>query len=213
MDERLQEQVRAARERVRAGELRGAALHEMIGALPWTERDAWVDELLEIESHVRDVPDLPRGAVPYLPCGVDEILAMVSEVPLTPCDELVDLGAGLGRVAILGHLLSGARTLGIEIQPPLVESARACCAALGLDDVAFLQGDAAEMDLDGSVFFLYSPFNGAMLARVIDRLRAVARLRGITVCTVGMELPDIRWLVQRAPSHASRALALYDARP
>ncbi|MGH9888366.1 MAG: hypothetical protein ACREBE_22720 [bacterium] len=209
MNEQLRLQARAARERVRRGELRGESLRELICAVRWGDRNAWVDELLEIDAHVADVPDLPRGSVPYLPCGVDEILAMVSEVPLTPSDRLVDLGAGLGRVAILGHLLSGARALGIEIQPPLVQDARACCAALCLGDVAFLQADAAETDLDGSVFFLYAPFNGAMLARVVDRLAAVAGRRRIVVCTVGMELPEVRWLVPRAPSHAS--LALYDA--
>jgi SAM-dependent methyltransferase len=211
MNEQLRLRARVARERVRVGELRGEALCELIRAVPWADRDGWVDEMLAIEAHAADVPDLPRGAVPYLPCGVGEILAMVSEVPLTPDDDLVDLGAGLGRVAILGHLLSDARALGIEIQPPLVESARACCAALSLDGVSFIEADAAETDLDGSVFFLYAPFNGAMLERVIDRLAAVARRRRIVICTVGIELSDTRWLVPRAPSHAS--LALYDAGP
>jgi protein-L-isoaspartate O-methyltransferase len=211
VDERRKLEARAARERVRVGELRGVALRELIDAAPWADRDAWIDELLAIEAHVPDVSDLPRGAVPYLPCGADEILAMVTEVPLTPSDVLVDLGAGVGRVAILGHLLAGARALGIEIQAPLVERARACCAALCLDDVAFLHADAAETELDGSVFFLYAPFNGAMLTRAIDRLAAVARRRRIVLCTVGLELPDVPWLVPRAPSHAS--LALYDAGP
>jgi predicted RNA methylase len=134
---------------------------------------------------------------------------MVTEVPLTPADQLVDLGAGLGRVAILGHLLSGARAHGIEIQEPLVERARACAAALSLDGVSFVHADAAETELDGSVFFLYAPFNGAMLARVIDRLAAIARRRRIVVCTVAMELADISWLVPREPAHAS--FVLYDA--
>jgi SAM-dependent methyltransferase len=211
VNEVLRRQARSARERVRAGTLRGAALGELIAAVPWIDRDAWVDELLAIEPHMPDVPDLPRGSVPYLPCGVDEILAMVSAVPLTPSDDLVDLGAGLGRVAILGHLLSGARALGVEIQAPLVESARARSAALALDAVSFTHADAAELELDGSVFFLYAPFNGAILARVVDRLATVARRRRIVVCTVAMELPDLPWLVLRTPSAVS--LAIYDAQP
>src|SRR5687767_10872715 len=120
----------AARTAIRAGSLRGAALLEVIASLPASERDGWVDEVLEIESVVADAPNLPRGSVPYLPCGVDEILAMVRELPLRANDHLVDLGSGLGRVLILAHLASGARVSGVEIQEHLVHASRAKAAAL-----------------------------------------------------------------------------------
>jgi SAM-dependent methyltransferase len=170
----------------------------------------WVDDLLGIEDPSSpDVPDLPRGSVPYLPCGVEEIVAMVEGVPLTPGDQLVDLGSGLGRVVILAHLLSGARGVGVEIQEPLVRSARARCAELALTEVSFAHADAADVELDGSVFFLYAPFNGAMLGRVVRRLEDVARRRPIVVCAVGFELHDLPWLVPRTTSCVS--LTLYDA--
>lgn len=210
VDDSLRLQARAARAEIASGALRGSALRDAVLAVPFCDRDAWIDELLGIEPPPPDIPDLPRGAVPYLPCGVDEILAMVHELPVRPDDELVDLGSGLGRVAILAHLLSGARTHGIEIQAPLVDRARARCAALGLPAVSFTHGDAAGAALDGSVFFLYAPFNGDLLARVVRQLERVAQRRPIALAAVGMELGDVSWLTARTTS--ATTLALYESR-
>ena len=43
-----------------------------------------------------DLPDLPPGTVPYLPCPVDAIIRAVLEAPVGPDDVFVDLGAGVG---------------------------------------------------------------------------------------------------------------------
>src|SRR5262245_24997115 len=139
--------------------LRGPALLDAIAAVPADGRETWIDALLGIDELPADAA-LPRGAVPYLPCGVDDIVAFVRELPLREEDVLVDLGSGLGRVAILAHLLTGARAHGIEIQDHLVASARRRARALGLDRVSFDRADVREAALDGSVFFLYAPFNG-----------------------------------------------------
>jgi hypothetical protein len=88
--------------------------------------------------------------------------------------------------------------------------ATACCRELGLEGLPFVHGDAAEAELDGSVFFLYSPFNGETLTRVMRRLEAVARRRPIVLCAVGLELPSERWLQPRRTSTLS--LTLYDSR-
>lgn len=216
MDDSLRLEARAARAEVASGALRGAALLDRLCAVPVLERDAWVDELLGIDPPPPDVPDLPRGAVPYLPCGVDEIVAMVREVPLGTGDDLVDVGAGLGRVVLLAHLLSGARARGVELQAPLVERARRSAAelALAVADVSFVHADAADCELDGSVVFLYAPCNGALLARVVRRIEDAARRRPIVVAAVGLELHDAPWLSARPTSHrpGHPALTLYDAK-
>jgi hypothetical protein len=99
----------------------------------------------------------------------------------------------------------------VEIQEPLVRGARGACAALALTGVSFVHENAADAELDGSVFFLYAPFNGPMLGRVLHRLERVARRRPIVVCAVGMEFRDVSWLTPRRTSSVS--LMLYDARP
>ena len=209
VEESLRQRARAARAGIAAGTSRGAALHELLSAVPFVERDSWIDEALGIELPPPDV-DLPRGAVPYLPCGVDEIITTVREAPLRPDDVLVDIGSGLGRVAIIAHLLSGARTCGIEIQAQLVERSRDLCGALGLTNVSFVHANAAEQVPDGTLFFLHAPCNGAMFSAVLQRVEAVAARQPIVrVAAVGIEL-DVPWLVKRTAS--SRALTLYDAR-
>jgi hypothetical protein len=97
----------------------------------------------------------------------------------------------------------------VEIQEPLVQSARARCAELALLPVSFVHADAADAELDGSIFFLYAPFNGEMLTRVLRRLEDVARRRPIVVCAVGLEFREVPWLVPRKTSSVS--LILYDA--
>jgi hypothetical protein len=211
VDDSLRLEARMARAEIQSGGLRGPALVERLLSVPYRDRDVWTDELLGLPEPPPDIPDLPRGAVPYLTAGVEEILTMVREAPLRSDDELVDLGSGLGRVVILAHLLSGARARGIEIQRPLVEGAIDCCRRLGLaGSLPFVHGDAAGVELDGSVFFLYSPFNGETLTRVMRRLEAVARRRPIVVCAVGLEFPTERWLQPRRTS--SLSLTLYDSR-
>ncbi|NOK07977.1 class I SAM-dependent methyltransferase [Corallococcus exercitus] len=198
-----------ARADIKSGALRGDAFRELLLSIPAPERDGWVDALLGFDEPPPDIANLPRGAVPYLPSGVSEILAMVDEVPLRRESAFVDLGSGLGRVVILAHLLSGARAQGVELQEPLVHRARARCAELALPCVSFVHANAADVELDGSVFFLYAPFNGEMLSAVLRRLEDVARRRPIVICTVDLELHGVPWLRERKTGKVS--LTLYDS--
>lgn len=175
-----------------------AAFRKALLEVPFLDRDAWVDSRLGIGELPDDMPGLPRESVPYLPCGVEEILAMVDEAPVTASSEFVDLGSGLGRVAMLVHLLTGARTHGIELQAHLVQQARTLSA--GLSGVTFAVGDATEVELDGSVFFLYAPFSGDMLHRALARLHEVAQKRPIVIGAVGFEFQNVSWLQSRTTS-------------
>lgn len=192
----------------RGKKLRGHALADLIRDVAVDDRDTFVDEMLGFD-HIPSDSEVPRGGTPYLPCGVEEIMRMVRDVPLRATDTFVDLGSGVGRVAILAHLLSGARAGGIEIQRPLVAVARERAEELRLPDVSFVLGNVVDTDLDASVFFLYSPFGGDMLRTVLGKLEALARTRPVVVCTVDMEL-HAPWLVARKST--SLALTIYDAR-
>ncbi len=199
MNDALRDLAQRAHAELASGALRGPAMAALLAAVPF----------LEHEESTDDAPDLPRGAVPYLPCAVEDILDLVRSAPVHAEDELVDIGSGLGRVAILVHLLTGARTRGIEIQEQLVWSARARCEELALDRVSFVHANAAEIVLDGSIFFLYAPCNGAMLTSVLGRLEEAARRRPVVVAAVGLEFRDVPWLRPRPSTSVS--LALYDS--
>jgi SAM-dependent methyltransferase len=190
--------------------LRGAALMRALLEVPVREQDAWVDRLLGVSAELPDDVGLPSGSVPYLPCAASVILTAVREAPVTCRDVFVDLGAGLGRPAVLAHLLSGARAIGVELQPHLVARARAVAAQLGSSGVSFLEGDAASVELsEGTVFFIYSSFNGPALGRVLARLEAVAAHRQVVLCAVDFEAQE-PWLIERRSSHPS--LVFYDSK-
>lgn len=165
-------------------------------AVPEVDRDAWFDVLCDCAELPADGP-LPRGCVPYLPCAVATLLEAVERAAITSDDVFVDVGAGVGRAALLAHLLTGAQCVGLEIQPALVHLARANAAALKVSGVRFVEGDALALVRrvrEGTVFFLYCPFGGDRLERVLDDLAALAHARPIRVCTVGMPPLDRPWL-------------------
>lgn len=206
----------AERRRIRSGGLRGAELLAWLVAMPPDERDDRVEELLGI----RHEPHQPSGQrssvdgdfVPYTPSGIAPVVRAVFDVPVTSRDVFIDLGSGLGKVAMAVHLLSGARTRGVEMDPDLATRARSSAARLGLDDVSFVTADARDADVhDGTVFFLYLPFTGAVLAAVMDRLRAVAEERSIVVCALGFDLRGVEWLSARETD--AFWLSIYDSRP
>jgi hypothetical protein len=82
-------------------------------------------------------------------------------------------------------------------------------------DVEFIALDAREAALsDGNVFFLYTPFRGALLQEVLEKLRAIAARRPIRVCSFGPctpELAQTSWLTLRTGSLSAEALAVWDS--
>ena len=206
---------RASAERVRSG-LAGsgmapAAFRAALAGVPPAERDAWVDHVFGLEAFVADEPlELPRGCVPYLPCAVDAILRMIEHAEVRDSDVFVDIGSGVGRVAVLVHLLTGAQAIGLEIQPALVRASRDLAERLRVSRCSAIEGDAALLAgylAIGSVFFLYCPFSGARLEQLLDDLEPIARTRPLRVCCVDLPLPDRPWLTLVSPP--SGDLAIY----
>jgi SAM-dependent methyltransferase len=157
-----------------------------------------VDSVFGLGELPGDDPDLPKGCVPYVPCSVDALLRVVERTPVRSSDVFVDVGSGAGRASALVHLLTGARVVGLEIQAELVLAARALMRRLAITRVSCTEGDAAQLietvDL-GSIFFLYCPFSGDRLTKVLASLELIARTRVIHVCFVDLPIPPCPWLV------------------
>jgi len=174
-----------------------AVFRTALDQVPPAERDAWLDRVLDLDAIPADSPALPRGCVPYLPCPVDALLRLVDRVGVHATDVFVDLGAGVGRAAALVHLLTGATTIGIEIQPALVLASRALSTRLKGLRFAAVEGDAARLAgyiTIGSIFFLYCPFGSDRVEAVLDDLELIAHTRPIRVCSVDLPLPPRPWL-------------------
>jgi SAM-dependent methyltransferase len=202
----MEESHRASAERVRSRIERGlddpSRFRAALASAPPAERDAWLDLVLGLGELPDDGPALPRDCVPYLPCSVDALVRMVDQARVGASDVFVDVGAGTGRAAALVHLLTGASVIGVEIQPHLVRAARGLAARLPGSRLAWVEGDAAELTGSltiGSVFFLYCPFSGERLAKVLAGLEPIARTRTIRVCCVDLPLPPCPWLTLEPP--------------
>ncbi len=151
--------------------------------------DYW-DELLSGILQLREPGEPLRRPDPemvfYQPTPARHILRLISASGLSERDTLVDLGSGLGHVPLLASMLTGASSQGIEVEAAYVASAAECARNLQLSRVEFLCGDARTADLTGgTVFYLYSPFTGSILADVLRRLRNESLARAIKVCSFG----------------------------
>jgi hypothetical protein len=156
--------------------------------VPPRERDAWVDRYFGIDHIPDDTPELPRGCVPYLPCGVDKLLQVAEHVRAD--DVFVDVGSGIGRALAFMRLMTGAQTIGIEIQSELVRASRRLASAYGM---SIIEGDASQpsrLITRASVFFLYCPFSGERLERFVDDVRSM----NARICCVDVTLPHRDWL-------------------
>mgnify|MGYP005840074957 FL=1 len=143
-------------------------------------------------------------------------LELIDRVPLGASDRFYDLGSGLGRIPILIHLLTGVEAVGIEIQSEYCAYARRCAVALGLDRVRFVNADVQSADLSrGTVFFMFTPFVGAVLQRVLTRLRHLAMSTPITIGTYGPITPIVArqpWLHNVADTDDPYRLGIFVSR-
>lgn len=157
-----------------------------VPGLGYDYRDEVVSGILQLhepsEPRLHPLPEMMF----YQPSPVRHILQLIMASSLSEDDVFVDLGSGLGHVALLASMLTGVQTFGIEVEAAYVASARECAERLHLSRVRFIQQDAREADLSsGTVFYLYSPFTGSILADVLDRLHKKSTTRPIKICTLG----------------------------
>jgi hypothetical protein len=128
------------------------------------------------------------------------ILALIERAGFTPHDVFYDLGSGLGQVSILVNLLTGVTATGVEFEPAFCDYAKTCARAINLTDVHFINLDARNADYStGTVFFMYTPFEGKIMQAVLKKLSVEAKSRIIKVFTYGpctIEVSKQNWLIQ-----------------
>lgn len=203
VDERLFQRLRAD---IRAGASRGADFKALIEAYvgrdasslrPLDESgydnlDLFINGLLLSQPIPAETKAREPEMVYYQQTPARIIFELVKKAQLTEGDVFYDLGSGLGQVPILVNLLSGAAAKGIEFEPAYCAYASQCAADLNLSRVAFIQADARTADYsEGTVFFMYTPFEGSMLQEVLARLRKEAQRRRISLFTYGPCTPQV----------------------
>lgn len=186
-------------------------LRVALNSIPEPERDDWWDRVLfgdypSFDLLPADESELPQGATPYLPCPLDSVLEAARNLALGPEDILVDVGAGTGRAAALLHFLSGATTVGIEIQKHLFDRAEYVMAGLHRSRMPMLHGDALELISSlpkANAYFLYCPFGGQILTNFLSKLAIQARTKRIRLSCVDMPALTAPWLKSIGAPHHS----------
>lgn len=175
--------------------------------------DELVSGVLQFAEPLAEQVPLESEMVAYQPTPARHIFDLIRRAALTARDSFMDLGSGLGHVPLLAAICTGASCAGIELDPSYVACARKSAQSLNLSNVRFVQGDARTTDLSvGTVFYLYTPFTGAILRDVLDSLRRQAVRREIRVCTFGPCTPIVAqesWLAARGVVDPERIALLH----
>ena len=116
--------------------------------------------------------------VVWIPSPASMVEKMLDMAHVTPNDYVIDLGSGDGR-NVIAAAKRGARALGVEFNPDLVELSRRAAASEGVADRAtFVQGDMFEADISqASVLILFLiPDNLTKLAPKFLELKPGTRI-------------------------------------
>lgn len=127
----------------------------------------------------RDRP-LRQPDVPYEPSSPQAIAAMIELAQPRPTDVVYDLGCGDGRVVIEAVRRSGARGVGVDLDPQLIRQANANAARVGvLGQVAFRTADLFATDIREAtvvMLFLWPEINLRLLPKLLAELPPGSRI-------------------------------------
>jgi precorrin-6B methylase 2 len=123
---------------------------------------------------------IPGQDVRYEPTPMSVVREMLEMAGVGPQDVVYDLGSGDGRMVITAAREFGARGVGIEIDPRLVELARENAQTDGVADrVEFRQGDMYAADVSPATvvtLFLHPEPNLKLRPKLRADLRPGARV-------------------------------------
>jgi hypothetical protein len=160
--------------------------------------DIFINGLLTYRDLPAETKEREPGMVYYQKTPARIIFELVKKAAFQPGDVFYDLGSGLGQAAMLVNLLSTVVSIGVEYDPAYCNYANVCAAGLNLSHVDFINADARFTDYSsGTVFFMYTPFEGEILRDTLRNLHTEAVKRKITVFTYGSctrEVESQDWL-------------------
>jgi SAM-dependent methyltransferase len=116
----------------------------------------------------------------FAPTWEPVVYEMLALADVTSRDVVFDLGSGDGRIVILAAQKYGARGVGIEIDPKLVEISRQVAREAELDDkVTFVEGDLFTADITKATvvaLYLSESMNRELEGKLRRELRPGTRI-------------------------------------
>ena len=135
------------------------------------------------------------GGTPY-----QVIKEIDAKLQLTSRDVFYDLGSGYGRTVFYTALTTAAgKVKGVELVAERAVRCDQVAKRLGLDKVEFINRDVKSLDFsDGTVFYMFNPFNRETLDVVMEKLQELAGKKTIRIAVLHggpLEACDsARWL-------------------
>ena len=148
--------------------------------------DAFVNGLLSDRPLPVETMALMPDMVSFHKTPVRVVIKLIRLAEMDSDDLFVDIGSGLGQVVLLVNLIGGVRGTGIEYETAYCAYAGEIASRLRLTDTVFVNADARNGDYSkGTVFFLYTPFEGRLLQDVLRLLQKESLTRVIRIFTYG----------------------------
>jgi SAM-dependent methyltransferase len=118
-------------------------------------------------------------AIPFVPSPMIVVDRMLQLAEVRKDDVIYDLGCGDGRILIQAAKKYGARGVGVDMNPLLVEEARRKAAEEGVGHlVEFRAGDALQVDISAATvvtLYMFKWFNNEMRPK-LQRLKPGSRV-------------------------------------
>jgi len=125
-------------------------------------------------------PPAVRLDVPFVPTPEEVVAEMIKLAKVTKNDVIYDLGSGDGRIVIAAVKQTGARGVGVDIDPRRIEEANENAIKAGVADrVKFVQQDLFKADIKPATvvtLYLLPDINLRLLPKLLSELRPGARI-------------------------------------
>jgi len=125
-------------------------------------------------------PPAVRLDVPFVPTPEEVVAQMIKLAKVTKNDVIYDLGSGDGRIVIAAVKQSGARGVGVDIDPRRIEEANENATKAGVADrVKFVQQDLFKADIRPATvvtLYLLPDINLKLLPKLLAELRPGTRI-------------------------------------
>ena len=126
------------------------------------------------------IPPAPLEEVPYVQTPQSVVDAILALAGVQRGDRLIDLGSGDGRIVITAARTHGARGLGIELAPHLIDLSNRLAREAGVADRArFVAQDLFDTDLSGAsvvTMYLLPDVNLALRPKLLSTLAPGTRV-------------------------------------
>lgn len=173
---------------------------------------SWIISQPQLISQAQLTPasaeNIALSDVPYVVTPDEVVIEMLKLADVTKDDVVYDLGSGDGRLVVKAAQEFGARGVGVEINPRLIQKSQENAQSAGVSErVQFVQQDLFEVDISSATvvtLYLLRRVNLQLRPKLLDELQPGTRI-------ISHQFDMAEWKPERVLNvrHGSRMHRLY----